>query len=521
MMPSALRWIRTHLPASLVIGTLLITMLVSLAGLEDYPYLNCDEAIYSSVAASFADTGRFGSGLFGGLWGRDLNAPEIGRLDSIGRGLLFAVTGSKSLLVARIPSFLGWVAAVALTYLAGRKLYSPFEAGLGALALATNLHMYGGSHSARPDIFLAAANMGLMLYVLWLRARPTRLGFLFMGILLGLTPGFHLSGVWFSVSVVALLTYFEIRTPEGRWRLVMLAIGGLLGLACLLGLLLLPDIEFSLRSFEHVASFNTLSDGTVPERIAAQWYWLVETGFAGFNRAVFVFALYSVAALVWAIRRSSPSDRLILFVAGLSFFIFLVTTLHKNPFYFSAWLPFLSLLIGSAVWALARRGEARLRIPAQWGAVMLIAPLIALNVGAQVWLTIKFRERDIEAYHASVLELVPPDVHVFADPRLWFAFYGRNPFTSDEYYRWYQSMDMSAPLTGEDIERIQTELEVEYVIVDRTVGCSDPEDPNAALHSAYVARTCTPVGTVEDRWFGVYGDLGRGEPSTVYDCRTR
>jgi hypothetical protein len=58
-----------------------------------------------------------------------------------------------------------------------------------------------------------------------------------------------------------------------------------------------------------------------------------------------------------------------------------------------------------------------------------------------------------------------------------------------------------------------------YAVEDGAVGCAVDPDPLAAQYGARLARECVEAGRVADRWFGVYGQIGEGRATIIYDCR--
>jgi hypothetical protein len=128
-----------------------------------------------------------------------------------------------------------------------------------------------------------------------------------------------------------------------------------------------------------------------------------------------------------------------------------------------------------------------------------------------------FRERDYVQYEERVLALVPEGPPVMGDLTSWYAFQGRNPFTSDLYLTFYQVLRGELPedISADTVARILDELDVSYVIEDGAIGWGEPSPPE---YTAYVAQTCQLVGKVEDEWYGTRRSEDPLYLTYVYDC---
>jgi len=224
--------------------------------------------------------------------------------------------------------------------------------------------------------------------------------------------------------------------------------------------------------------------------------------------------------LVYVSVRRSESDRLLLAFWGISVIAFALAMAHKNPYYGILWDPLLALMAGAAVAAAVRwLPDKKLPVSQSTLALILIGPVLAANLGAQVWLTYKFSPRDVDQYQGQVAELVPDDTHVLADLTLWPALHDSNPFTSDQVFHECGPAGLCGPLDAAEIGRLIDDLGIEIVIEDGATGSAvTPTGIDAAL-AEYLQSACTVIGSVDDPYFGAYGPDAQGQPTVVYDCR--
>jgi hypothetical protein len=282
----------------------------------------------------------------------------------------------------------------------------------------------------------------------------------------------------------------------------------------------LPDPALTIsqvRAFREVMPWA----GTLGMRLRTGLNFLRDAYFESVSHAVSVFTAFALGGIIYALHRREKSDRLLLILFGLSILGFVLGTRHKYNAYFSMWDPLGALFIASAATRISPAIMQRLpaffpKLPARQIALLLILPLVLLNLTGWLWLSIKFHPRDWGHYLDEVRALVPPGVHVVGDNKFLYAFAGRNPFVGEVYFSYFRGADPSLQSIVKDLETLQAE----YVIDDGAVTCSFDPLPVDQRLSEYLEETCTPVGEVTDRWFGVWGQTGQGTAMTVYDCGT-
>jgi hypothetical protein len=506
-------------PPYVLLAVLAVLLVVNVASLAQYPMPHCDEASHSNISVNFFKYGRFSRDYLGPLKAFGQNVAVQGRLYHIGKGVLLAALGTTNT-VARLFSTLGWLAASGLTYLVGRKLFGETAGRLGAVVFAASLNVFFASHIAREEIWVTAAVAGMLYTYLVVRERPTRLRYALLGLLMAYALDIHPNSVWFSLPLALLVLVENVRSAEGRVRVVWFGLAGVLGVASLVPMHLLPDPAGALESIALAASNNRLLSGGPVARLVGQAHLMAETYVRGLSGGVLPFTIYALTGIACALAYRERGDRLLLGLWGGSLVLFTFGMGHKNPYYGVLWDPFAALLIGAAAARLGRVvGERVSFLPEKIAPALLIIPLVGFNLAVQAWLAYKFHPRDFRAYQAAVATHVPPGEHVMGDTTLWYVFHDRNRFTSDWYLTQYMRVNERPALTEAEMAVIVDDLGVDFVVYDGSVACRNVPDSTAAALEAYLRATCVPVGQVEDRWFGAYGQEGQGQTTEIYDCR--
>lgn len=499
-----------------LIALIALFLVVSLAGLSDYPMPFCDESILSSVSYSFVDRGRFGIDYIAGLSGLAENFVHGGRLFHAVQGATFLVFGS-SLFVARLFSWAGMLAATAFVVLTGQKLFSTRTGLLAGLLFVANINVFFISHIARGEAWLTAAFIGVFFYYLVVRDAPTLLRHAFLGVFAAFTIEIHPVGVWIAITIGIMLIIARFRSAEGRWWILAFGAGGALASLAILALHLLPDPALAIALVSPgglIAEHDALWGGSLVGRVVAQFDYMVRHYVTGFNGVPAVFTVYGLAGIGYGLVRRNDGQLPVLAALGISLLLFTLGQEHKGMFYRILWDPFVALLIGAAVVDL---GERLPRLDRHAWALLLVGPLLAINFAAEAWLTVKFLPRDYRAYTTQVAERVPPDVTVIGEPILWYGLHERNAFVGDSVFYQYMLVNGVDTMDRVEIRRLLADLRIDYAIADGSLACFDP-DALAQRYNAVLDESCMATGTFQNPWFGVNGINGAGEPITVYDC---
>ncbi|MBN1122718.1 MAG: glycosyltransferase family 39 protein [Anaerolineae bacterium] len=501
------------------LGILIVFLVVNLWGLADYPAPHYDEVNHIALSYNVMHEGRFGVDHLDGIGYYRENFTSQGRLYQLLKGLWLELFGYR-LVAGRLFSTLGWLIGVFFTYLVGKKLYDESVGIIGGLLYAIGNNIFYASHIGREELWVIAAGMGLFYFALTLRDDPARWKFALIGLLMAVSLDIHPNVVWFGLPTAALIVWVHYRTREGRIGILLCGLAGLIGVGAFIGVHLLPDPEIALAHMAHTNQVNSLATGSIGTRLVDQLNLFATTYFTSMNRSVIVLSAYMVAGLVFAAVRRSESDRLLLAFWGLSVIAFALAMAHKNPYYGILWNSLLALMSGAAVAAAAKWFSDR-KLPASPSALALIVigPVLIANLGAQVWLTLKFAPRDVDQYQGRVAEMVPDDTHVLADVTLWPALHNSNTFTSDQVFHECGPADLCGPLDAAEIGRLIDDLGIEIVVEDGATGSAvTPTAIDAAL-ADYLQSACAVIGSVDDPYFGAYGQNAQGQPTVVYDCR--
>lgn len=492
--------------------------LINLSSLGAYPAPHCDETNHLAVSYNFFHEGRFVLHTMDDVGGFSQNFSSQGRLYQVAKGLLLELLG-YTVTAGRAFSFLGWLLAIALTYLAGRSLYDERTGLAAAVALAASNNAFYASHVGREEIWIAAAAAGMLAATAALRRAPSRGRFAATGLLMVAAADIHPNALWFALPIGLLLVVENVRSAEGRIRLAWMAGAGLLSGALVAAAHLLPDPAAALAHLRFASQYNGLLNDSIGRRLAEQAALMWDTYVVGLNGSVAVLTTFALAGLAVALARRAAGDRLLLLCWGGSLLAFALLLGYKSAFYGRLWEPFLALAAGTGIVTAARWIAARRpRLRPDLAAGLLLAPLVVAGAGSQAWLGVKFHERDTQAYYDEIAALVPPGEPVMGDASLWPLFNGRNPFTADEVILRCEIAGTCRAITGEEIARLLDELGPEYVVADGTLGCDNQVTPASQAWLAALDATCTPVGSFDNRWFGAGGQTGQGGATQVYAC---
>lgn len=539
---------------ALVFLIIVICAAINLFSIADYPALHCDEAGSATVAWQTFTTGKQ---TFGFLAEQNAILNELGgRFFLFTLGAWLAVFG-RSPLAGRLLSVIGWLISSWLVYQNARALNQDRQTSvISVLVFATGLNVFWASHVIRQEIWVLAAIMLLLRLLLVSRAVSLWwLDLLFGFLTIEFALEIHIVALFFCFPFGVLFLGRCIKARSYK-RLALYTVGIVLGIGVSGFIHLWPDPQYFFGYSQSVTASHceyplclplNLADipGFLSSSLTLMIDFLLDSYVLNFNYLVLLYTLYFIPSLIWVLVRRREEVGIILWLFGLSFFLFLLLMQHKNRFYAPLWDGYFAILVGVTVTDVAARIEGLLsqagkdsvkrdnpdqQNPSILGGrftkhlnsaklvIMLVSPLILINLFAQLWLGIKFAPRDYQAYTGQLLEQIPPGKHVMANAKLWFAFEDRNEFTAD----WYLSDTIFK--TGividsvEDIGRILTDLEIDYAIDSGAFSCAAGPTESSLLYSRYLQDTCLATATVNDRWFGAGGHLGSGSPTIVYQC---
>lgn len=500
------------------LGVILALLIANTISLGSYPAPHCDETNHLAVSYTFFHEGRFTLPYMGNVGSFGQNFSTQGRLYQIGKGLVLQALG-YTITAGRVVSLLGWLVALALTYLAGRLLYDETVGWASAIALAASVNAFYASHIGREEIWIMAVTAGLLAATEYLRCKPGRVSFALLGVGIAAVADIHPNALWFALPAVAILIRDNRKTREGHIRLGWLAGAGLLAGAVVITAHLLPDPAVTLADLRYATRYNDLTGGGLVQRIGSMATLLWATNVTGLNGAALPLTVTALAGVIVALRRREAGDRLLLTSWAVSLLAFTLLIGYRSPFYGRLWEPYLALAAGAGMMRLGRAIAARReRIGAGLAATLLLAPVVLAGLGAMGGLAYRFGERDTQTYYAQLAELVPAGKPVMGEPTLWPLFNGRNPFTADETVRLCELAETCQALTEGEFAQLLAEQDAGYVVDDGSLGCGNLATPASAAWTAALEAACTPVGAVENRWFGAGGQTGQGGPTRVFRC---
>lgn len=514
-----------RLPALILIALMGVFIVVNVAGLADYPLPYCDETQHIATARSFFEHGTFSVDYFGELVSYKQNLPTLGRTYLITKGLLLEALG-YTYLVGRLYTTLGWLAAGVCVFLTGRKLINAWAGLVSAAIFMSSSTAYYYSHYGRPEMWAAAFSVGLLYYYLVIRDQPTRLRFLFFGLLGGLAIDFHPTILLFALPLALLAIFDQYRAGEGRLRLALAALGGLSGAALVAVSRLVPDPAAALEHMRFAGRFNDLTASTASEiGVIKGLIFYRGLYLSNMGGVVIVFTLYLIAGFAYLSWKRPTGTKHLLVMWGVSMAAFFMLMAHKNWFYEVLWEPLSSLVVGAAGVALA--GQAASFASARWGRavrpeaalLILLAPLFAANLAAQVWMTLKFSPRDVPGYIASIQASIPPGPTLYGNMTLAPAFHDRNPFLADSYIRYCLTSGECQNLSEQDELNLLAGLDPDYIIYDGRTGCDDASVRSERIQQ-YAETSCILVTQIDNPWFGLNGNNIQGHPTLIYRCDT-
>jgi 4-amino-4-deoxy-L-arabinose transferase-like glycosyltransferase len=397
----------------LIGGFTVLVLLIHFIFLTRYPPVFIDEPWYANVAWNWLKTGVNFDSMHAGAR-EDIVWPFIGNLPWL---ITFAAFG-LGLFQARLVSWIFGIILVLMTFLVGRKSYSTATGVLAALLLALSPPFMQASHYARPDITLSAMGMLSFLLVMVAFDGGRWWAHFLAGLIITLSLDIHQNAILFALGIVVLYIFEygrkTLRTP-GTWVFVL---GGLLGLAYYLILLILPSgsafvnyYRFSLGT-SHQLPLLTLDPLELLRSARAEIgrYHFFE------NSLGFVFIGASFVYLV--IRRFRNDNRLLIFT--LTVFIgFVLIVGNKHDIYAILLYPYFMLMVSETMVSLIKAKET-IRLPKVYTSSLLV--LLLFSGG--IYLVRTFVSYSNYSYYEitdNIKRHIPEDARVMGLPNWWLG----------------------------------------------------------------------------------------------------
>jgi hypothetical protein len=230
-------------------------------------------------------------------------------------------------------------------------------------------------------------------------------------------------------------------------------------------------------------------------------------------------ALLSIVGIWVAFRRRSLPDRLLLIWIATSFIVFAGLFSQRFVNYYTLWSPLLILLGVTAIQVLSKRIANKLQQPALVQTVTVLAGvgLVAANLTGNIWVTRNSYTNNFSNMGQSLLEIVPADTRVIADPNWWWVLRNDHVFITDEYFLYPLPPFNPPPATIQD--GIQY-LRPDYILIDSATSCINRDGPGHAELLAYAISNCTLVTNLDGAWVndpGLRTNL-LGQTTSIYRC---
>jgi hypothetical protein len=494
----------------------------NLVTLTRYPSPGDDDAFFASIAANFMRTGHFGFPLYPDVYGSASSLVHIGHLYLLAFVPVFFLLG-VGLFQARLVSLMGGLICATLVYRLGRRLWGPAEAVLAALFMLLSWQMFWSSHTTRPDTWIGAAGVGVLLLLRNLQAHPGRAAAFVLGLAVGGLLELHLKTMVYIVPIgIGLLIVFG-RRRAGWPLLVSAAAGVMLSAAAWLAIHFLPDPALSWLQFRK----GLFAELTRPSLDLAGFVnnVLLE-GLLRSTRLGWLEATVFTSGLAGLALRRREGDIWSLTAAGLLTVSYVFLVPYKAADHFQLFRPLLSLTSAAGLIALSDwlRPLFHLSLPpAQALGLLAALPLLAGYIAGDAYLAFQNRAVSIENAIARMRSLVPPTASVLGEGLWWYAA-PSGTFTSDLMLAKAYLLQASGGLPLDAyVGRILAERQVEYLLLDDRIGSLhfDPPTEGDSVYPAVVRFAnvhCRAIGSVRGPLYGA--DIGGPEDRTtmVYQC---
>lgn len=500
---------RIRLVTWIILGGWLVYHLLTL-GL--YRYVKCDEGNYAAVAYQFLQTGQYTLPIGPTAAPSHANMAAVGRLFATGEAFALWI-GGPHLYTVRAYTLVAWGLTAILLYLIGRRLHGEETGALAALAYGLSVSSYVRSHIARPDGWAAAIVVAT--YWLYLRAKekPSFWRVCLIGLVGVLAIDFYAVAVYF-ILPMALLVLIQFGLRQRRFRLLLAyGLGVLVGGVFFVAVHAYPDAASAYQVFLRVAAnphYNPTASSLASTLSAAAW-WLRDFLWEGNRHMAAMETLLAIGGALIAAHRRIPGGREITTLICLSLLPFVLLFHDKQWSHLIFWLPFGALWIAMGGAEAARWLSAR--IGRRLSGTVLLAPWLALNVAAGLYLGYTHRTHDFEAHLAEIREMIPPGATYMGRGIYWFAYPGESRFLHELALTWLRQQYPDG-VDAQTLDSFLRDEGVEYLILDDGFECTQPflQPPNATL-AGWAEANCVLVGYIPATpWYG------EGAPKPVYFC---
>ena len=420
--------------ADLLFAALLLAVVAAgLVGLDAVPRMHTDEPWQAAPGYELVTRGRFASQLFSGFHGMERHYYGFMPLSPILLGVSLRLFGLGLFQMRLVPLALASLVLL-LTYLLGKRLFSPGRALLAALVLAswpvaapmaqlsTGIPLADLARVARYDI--AVPVFGLLALLAVARASgeaPPPGSFALAGVLAGLAALSHVYGAFW---LPALLLPFVARTKD-FFRRALAALGGFCAtLAPWLLFVCTGFPDFLDQNRNYAERFALGHPAFFAHNLAheIERYGFVARGAREGALASWLFVAALVAGTAVLLRAREGATRLLLGPAAVLVGLFALLLEQKNRMYLASLWPFLALVAAVALGALLADRRPWVRI----AAALLVAA--ATLEGARRYADLFRRAREATDYAslaARVAAAVPRGARLLAPSDYWTILDGR------------------------------------------------------------------------------------------------
>jgi MFS family permease len=515
--------------ASAFLITILLAGLIGahVATLVQYPAATCDEAGYAASAFSLATAGKPAWPFYpeSDQYGRDINIVHHGRSYLLGLGLLLVGLGN-SLFVTRLYSLVGGLAAVALTYVVGRKLYNWRVGGLAAIVFATSFRFLLTTHFGRPETWAAAAILVAAYSLLrsFESSRP-HTWLLITGFLAAWTLDFHFNALAFVTGIMGLVLW-RYGWQKRQWQPIVLFSSGLTaGLIIWIAVHAWPAPEVAWQQLTGLSvSYTGLKTGnpltSMLENASTIFSYLSAAYFPSTWSFSLLETVLGLLGLGFAVYRRSQADKILVILILISIATFTFLLSQRFAQYSLLWTPWLVLGGCAALEVLIQRFTHAQ--PAWAGPLLATAAgvLAIMQLGATGWLVYKFRDNNFSQMEVQIAQVVPQGKRVMADTTWWWALKEQRTFISDEYISPPLVSATNKPVDPAWIDVLMRRLHPDYVLFDNALGCNNVGGNGWSDELNYLTQYCQPVARVSGSGVNDPNQITNllGQTTTIYKC---
>lgn len=504
------------------VGALLVVSLVWLgynaATLIRYPTVLPDESLVGLVAYRMTPQGQLP-----GVSTYDPFGVYPFRLYLVGLAQWFRLFG-VGLVQARAFSLVGGFVAGWLMLGLGRTLYNARVGAVAAIIFWSMPALFWTSHFVRPEMWIAAANLGLFWLGWQVVQYPTRGRMLFLGFLAVAILDIYLSALstTFSIGMLSLILLGRQR----KWGLlVAFGAGAVVGALYYLVAQFAPDWQtnlihwqYWLTSTGHAGPKLNLIQRilSVPE---AFWRYYVRYSVIGWLEVVY----FGVAA-GWLLIRRTLVDWYVLGAGAVALGLYAFA--FASPWHVLDGLPMVVLGVAAATEGLGEKllgwVRQRTQLPNLRPELLMavgVAPLLLGHIALLGYYGYASRTYDYFAYVQALRPLIPAEGVIFAEGTWWYGF-------TDQPFWWDDKLEEAKMQTLTDaqalVDKTLHDHAVKVILLDENLGPEVVPSANVVTRKAlanYIAAHCALQGQVEKIAYGV--DLGGpGTKQTkVYVCK--